>query len=385
MAFDAPRKTLDDIRRELDAEFGETAAVHIAPERDASERAPAADDDAAVDSLPRSPADAPARPLREAPVVSFDGDDELETARHDAAVVRRARLEMQPRRRGGYIAAGVIGCLVGQLVLIGFMVVMRHRPVNAPSLEPPLERVGATPLGSTPTAPTSTSPTATAAETTSEGSAARVAAAPPTDSAQTTAVAPPATVAPPTNVAPPAAVAPATPAAPPTSAAALPEMPAASAAPAARSVPPASISIPPATPPASIASPAPVASDPKPVPRRVVKRAPTEPPPQAFVAPPPPPASPVRSSAQAFVGDSPNWAASQEEVRAALSQWLSASGRADQSIVSDTVVFLGADSRTARTHVPMRWGGKVVIREQRWVRRPGGWALVDDREAWQGR
>jgi hypothetical protein len=93
----------------------------------------------------------------------------------------------------------------------------------------------------------------------------------------------------------------------------------------------------------------------------------------------------VRSSAQNVGADSPNWATSQEEVRGALSHWLAASGRADQSIVSDTVVFLGADGKTARTHVPMRWGNKVVIREQRWVRGPSGWALIDDREAWQGR
>src|SRR5262245_33039556 len=377
MAFDAPRKTLDDIRRELDAEFGETAAAHASSGGDAVDRALAAGDDAAVCAPPRRPAGGSAQPLREAAVVSFDGDDDLETARRDAAVVRRARLEMQPRRRGGYIAAGVIGCLVGQLVLVGFMVAMRHGPVSVPSLQPLMERVGATPLGSTataPTAPTSTSQTATEAETTSESPTAHVAAAPPTDSA------PP--VAPTTTVTPPAAVTPAT---PPTAAVAVPEMPAASSAPATQSVPPASISIPPATPPASIASPAPVASDPKPVPPRVDKRAPTEPPPPPSVASSPPPASTVRSSTHAFFTDSPNWAASQEEVRAALSQWLSSSGRADQSIVSDTVVFLGADGRTARTHVPMRWGGKVVIREQRWVRGQRGWTLVDDREAWQGR
>jgi len=115
-----------------------------------------------------------------------------------------------------------------------------------------------------------------------------------------------------------------------------------------------------------------------------VKRTPTAPPQPALVVPSPSP-SPVRSSTQSVVADSPNWASSQEEVRAALSQWLAASGRADQSIVSDTVVFLGADGKTARTHVPMRWGSKVSIREQRWVRGPSGWALIDDREAWQGR
>jgi cytoskeletal protein RodZ len=360
MAFDAPRKTLDDIRRELDAEFGETAAAHVSADNDAAERSRAADDDAA-----RPPAAPPARSLRDVAPVSFDEDD-LETARHDAAVVRRARLDMQPRRRGGYIAAGVIGCLVGQLVLIGFMVVMRHRPVTAPSLEPPTEHVAATPLASTsqptPTPQTPTSPTGTEPLTTSDSSVARVAPTPPVEPSPPTAAAPAATVAP----------APAVTETPP--------------APPASSTPPASISIPPATPPASIATPAPAASDPKPVPRRVVKRTPAPAaPPQPVVVVPPPSPSPVRSSTHSVVADSPNWASSQEEVRAALSQWLAATGRADQSIVSDTVVFLGADGRTARTHVPMRWGSKVVIREQRWVRGPSGWALIDDREAWQGR
>lgn len=72
-------------------------------------------------------------------------------------------------------------------------------------------------------------------------------------------------------------------------------------------------------------------------------------------------------------------------MRHALRVWLAASGLADQSIVSDTVVFLGADGRTARTHVPVRHGSSVVIREQRWVRHDNQWSLVDDREAWQGR
>src|SRR5262249_50817649 len=102
MAFDAPRKTLDDIRRELDAEFGEAAAAHISSDGDAAERSPAApDDDTDVRPMRRAPADAPARRRRNVAVVSFDDDeDTIETARHDAAVVRSARLAMQPRRRG---------------------------------------------------------------------------------------------------------------------------------------------------------------------------------------------------------------------------------------------------------------------------------------------
>src|SRR5262245_42735876 len=114
MAFDAPRKTLDDIRRELDAEFGETAAANAASESDASERPVESDAserpvraDAAAVGLVRRPSNAVPAPRTRDDSPSWD--DDFETDRHDAAVVRRARLEMQPRRRGGYIAAGVIG------------------------------------------------------------------------------------------------------------------------------------------------------------------------------------------------------------------------------------------------------------------------------------
>jgi hypothetical protein len=317
MAFDAPRKTLDDIRRELDAEYGEVATIHTPSDVDVADGPLAAD------------AAAAARPVPDPPVtIDYEAD------RLDAAVVARARAEMQSRRwRGGYIAAGVIGCLIGQLTLLGFMAVIRHRAASYdPSVEAPMERVTA----AAPQAATPEPPTPNEAEKTSESSTPRVALAPPAS-----------LVPPPPDVT-------------------------VSERPVAPSVPQA-------------ASPAPVANDPKPPPpRRIVKRSPPAPsrPPIAPAAPPS--VSPAPSESRGPIADSENWASSQEEVRAALSAWLAASGRADQSIVSDTVVFLGADGRTARTHVPTRWGGGVVIREQRWERRAGGWRIVQDREAWRG-
>src|SRR5262249_41729547 len=107
----------------------------------------------------------------------------------------------------------------------------------------------------------------------------------------------------------------------------------------------------PASAPSAPLSP-PVANDSKPMPQRVVKRA-------------------------------QNLATAQQEVRAALSQWLGASGPASQSITSDAVVILGADGRTARTQVPTRWGAGLVVREQRWERGARGWTLIDDRDASQ--
>ena len=329
MAFDAPRKTLDDIRRELDAEYGKVATIHTPSDVDVADGPLAAD------------AAAPARPVPDVPPPTWDvRDDEPATDRLDAAVVARARAEMQSRRRrGGYVAAGVIGCLIGQLTLLGFMAVIRHRAAStAPSAEAPAERVTA----AAPQAATPEPPTPSETETTSENSAPRETLAPATEPA------------------------------PPTPAVSVPETPPASSAPAL--APPAPVS--------PTAPPGPAANDPKTAPRRVVRRPPavaSRPP----VAPAAPVVSPPRSELRAPIAHSENWATSQEEVRAALSAWLSASGRADQSIVSDTVVVLGADGRTARTHVPTRWGGQIVIREQRWLRGPNGWSIVEDREAWR--
>ena len=91
--------------------------------------------------------------------------------------------------------------------------------------------------------------------------------------------------------------------------------------------------------------------------------------------------SPTRPSA----ARSHNWAESQAQVRAALREWLAASGIGRDSLASEAVVILGADGRTARTQVPIRWGGAFVVREQRWQRDASVWRIVDDRQAGRGR
>jgi hypothetical protein len=67
-----------------------------------------------------------------------------------------------------------------------------------------------------------------------------------------------------------------------------------------------------------------------------------------------------------------------DQVRAALGQWLAASGVADRAMLADTAVFVSADGQTARTHVRTRSDDGFVIREQRWHRRADGWSIVDD-------
>jgi hypothetical protein len=49
----------------------------------------------------------------------------------------------------------------------------------------------------------------------------------------------------------------------------------------------------------------------------------------------------------------------------------------------DTVVILGADGQTAKSHVRLRTARGFVVHEQRWKREANGWSLVENREAWR--
>jgi hypothetical protein len=85
-----------------------------------------------------------------------------------------------------------------------------------------------------------------------------------------------------------------------------------------------------------------------------------------------------------MVADSQDWARSQDEVRAALSEWLAQSNQDTADVrPSNTVVILGADGLTAKSHVPIRTAGGIVVHEQRWKREADGWRLVESREAWR--
>jgi len=94
-----PRKTLDEIRREIEEEFS--------PPQTADAQAPPA------------PRELPKRQPRErlatrsVPRRSLDEDDDDQAALLELEAYDSAR---RPRpRRVGYILAGLIGCLVGQL------------------------------------------------------------------------------------------------------------------------------------------------------------------------------------------------------------------------------------------------------------------------------
>ena len=76
-----------------------------------------------------------------------------------------------------------------------------------------------------------------------------------------------------------------------------------------------------------------------------------------------------------------DWATTQEQVRAALKDWLVAFGLDNGVAATNAVVILDADGRTARTHVPLRMGASLVVHEQRWERFEDGWRFVSNREA----
>jgi hypothetical protein len=82
---------------------------------------------------------------------------------------------------------------------------------------------------------------------------------------------------------------------------------------------------------------------------------------------------------------STDWVATQAALRAALRDWLVRSGLGDVSVASEAVVILDVDGRTARTNVPVRWGGGVVVREQRWERQANRWRIVEDRQTERAR
>lgn len=352
------RKTLDDIRREIEAEY--------CP--------PALSDDAA-DSTPA------ARRARE-----IDEDADLD----DELLLRRLTAPERASDWRGYVMAGVIGCIAGQLIILGYVAVARYggdlaklrESFSMPRLSAPLMRTDdtalsasvrretvATPDARSPAEPVvpagpgsaagavGTSDTATAREEAPASGAVSdrdpassppVAAvpAPGTDSLPRVAATPPPAV----PATPPAAV-PATPA---------PPVPAASAA----AVTPAP-SVPAPLAPATRVREERSEGSPRPA---VVRQVPPQ------VAP-----SPETSPPRSLLGPD-NWVESQAQLRAALGEWLTLWERGGDAEVSEAEVVLGADGRTAKTLVPTRSGNRIVFREQRWERGRQGWTIVAERE-----
>jgi hypothetical protein len=337
------RKTLDDIRREIEAEYCPPAlADHAADSTPAARRAREADEDA-------------------------DLDDEL--------LLRRLTAPERASDWRGYVMAGVIGCIAGQLIILGYVAVARYggdlaklrESFSMPRLSAPLLRTDDTTVSASVRRESVAPPDARSpaellvpagpgspagAEGTSDAATAREeapasGAVSDRDAASSRVAATPPSALPAT---PPAAV-PATPARP------------APAAPAVAVTP-----VPPVPPPA--------------VPPRRGREERNEGPPQPAVvrqAPPRVAPSPETSSERSLPGPD-NWVESQAQLRAALGEWLTLWERGGDAEVSEAEVVLGADGRTAKTLVPTRSGNRIVFREQRWERGRRGWTIVAERE-----
>jgi hypothetical protein len=297
------RRTLDDIRREIEAEF--------APSPTATEGA-------------RLRATSTARDLDEDPDLD---DDPIVIRRRDRRSTRRSNWR-------GYVMAGAIGCIAGQLMILTYVGVTRYgadiaklrASFGVPRLSAPVMRADETPHLSASVRP---------------DAAASAAAASPVDvvssgdmTAPRDTVTPPATG---SSLPAPDAVAVQTDAAT-------------------------------AVPSAAVA------------PARVPDQRTDPPPPQRIgrepLRNPPPPQPPLR---RPLVGPG-DWVESQAQLRSALSEWLTISEFRDNALVSDAEVILGADGSTAKTRVPTKLGHRMVIREQRWERGANGWNIVDDRD-----
>jgi hypothetical protein len=367
-----PRKTLDEIRRELDADYPSSVT-------------PASQNGGAAESSAPYPV----------PAVSVDENEKDERHETDgdglnAPVVDETRVPPRRRtRRLRYIVAGVAGCLAGQLVLIGILIAVRQW--HSAALDAPIVRIERA-----------------APKATSESHIADQRAISDDASAPTSAVVSPTTPEPAPSK--PGAVAgergPAISERGPT--ASEPSPAASEPKPKARqSDSPTTSSGAAASEPkpkarqsdSSTTSSGAAASEPKPKARQSDSSttssgaAASEPKPKArrngrspaaevrAVAPP----APTPSEGREEPIESRNWAQSQDQVRAALSEWLARAGHRDDTNVSDIVVILSADGRTARTHVPLKSGSDVIVREQRWERGANGWQIMDDREAWRAR
>ena len=314
------RKTLDEIRRELEAEYGfveaDPRASDVPEALDDAARGNQATDEAQQTADVRRPNERPtearlfrARPQAPRPAAWDDGDEVTDERveqlfeRHRLAMGRRADDDERPRR-SGYLLAALIGCFAGQALLLGFFFVTQHR-LSADLLR--------------------------------------------------------------TSVAVSPRVEPTAPAPPPVAPAAAEE----SAPLKAESAPPKEevvqsiVSIPPdAEPPAATATEPPTY-----LPPRTTTKA----------NPQPTPASPAR---RPRITDANDVAEAQVRLRSALNDWLRTSARGGAPVQStEPVIVLGPDGRTAKTYLSIASPIGLIPREQRWQLGTHGWYVVEDRQA----
>ena len=129
MAFDsepdeASRKTLDDIRRELDAEYGYEMAepVPVASDVAPDRRGGPARPDRRVAQEWRARDDADDDDTVDARLAHFREISD----RHQASMQRHRPVSEGRPRRSGYLIAGLVGCVAGQALVLAFLIVTRY-------------------------------------------------------------------------------------------------------------------------------------------------------------------------------------------------------------------------------------------------------------------
>ena len=347
----ATRKTLDDIRRELEAEFGHVEIAN--PSADVRE---VADDPrprrASFDV--REPADD--RPRRrasfeaQAPRAWSDGDDVDDTIhdlddttdasvpdfraiadRHERPRGRGRAVSEERPRRSGYLIAAIVGCVAGQALLVAFFTMTRSG-----SLPDVVSTIAAL-------RPRNQAPASAPVSSASDDAKSAAETPPPTDVAA--ASSPPAT-----TVASPAVP----PESKPESSDAVPSGPASETR----------VSSPPRPAVVSVATVPSVDLPPRVPPARIARE------PRVPSARPP------------AVASAHDWAQAQAQLRSTLNQWLKASAQGGTSVsATEPVIVLNADGRTAKTYVSITSPIGLIPREQRWELGPRGWDLVEDRQA----
>ena len=367
MAFDSEpnegsRKTLDEIRRELDAEYGFVDTGLVAS--DEGETGDRRREDGSSEDARETPRDR-RRPVRLTDDVREAADDRHPNARptdpglfgtraearrpktwdeeidNDRVeqIFERHQLAMRQRvsgaerpRRSGYVLAALVGCVAGQALLLGFFIVMQHRlsgdvprtsapvssHVDATASPPPKEHVGI------------------------NGDSAQAKKEPASNEENAQSV-----VSVPSEAAPPASVQ-------------------------SSSASPPQADLPPRT-PTSLASP------------RNGNMAGTAAlqggPSLASEAPSRREEPRISQAQRSSTTKATDVAEAQTRLRSALNEWLRMSSRSGAPVQStEPVIVLGPDGRTAKTYVSIASPVGLVPREQRWVLRGRGWDLVDDRQ-----
>jgi len=384
MSNESRRKTLDEIRQEIEAEFGpppEPREEPAAPARRETPRTPIEGSAASVRD-PLSPQMRPPPVRREMPSSPPREHMRQRERLVDRLVPRPAahgrdadediEIDIEPDphralRRRGYVIAGLIGCIVGQFLIFGLLTTRYRMGPPAPQLVAPM----ATTPTARPNSDRASAPPATPTDLStprqipdSSTSVAQADTAVVSDKAATAGTASDASApVPPTNVGQARA---SLPTAGAEIAAGARGAPTSSPSPVEPAPTPAPVAVaPPVTPAPRAAISAPTPSTSPDLPRRLPEQAP-----RVSTAP----------TGRPGMSRSTDWVAAQAALRAALRDWLVGSGLGDVSVASDAVVILDADGRTARTNVPVRWGGSVVVREQRWERQRNGWRIVEDRQ-----